>query len=145
MAVQNFNPSGHEPLAPTYSHISSVAISPTKKLVTFAGQTGTTKHTTADNAPSFRQQVQNAVENIDKCLHASGARKSDIISIRQYVVRLSQLSDDDRRERGMIMLNWWQETEAERPPPPSTLVGVESLVTKDTLYEIEVACIVDAS
>jgi enamine deaminase RidA (YjgF/YER057c/UK114 family) len=145
MVVQNFNPSGHEPLAPTYSHISSVAISSTKKLLTFAGQTGTTKQTTADNAPTFRQQVQDALENIDKCLHASNARKSDIISVRQYVVRLSQLNDDDRRERGMIMLNWWQETEAEKAPPPSTLIGVESLVTKETMYEIEVTCVVDAS
>jgi hypothetical protein len=45
----------------------------------------------------------------------------------------------------MIMLNWWQETEAEKAPPPSTLIGVESLVTKETLYEIEVTCVVDAS
>lgn len=142
--MTNFNPDGHEPLAPTYSHISSVHISSTKKLISFAGQTGTTSATTAENAPSFKQQVQNALENIDKCLHASGASKADIVSIRQYVVRLSQLADDDRRERGKIFLTWWQESEAERNPPPSTLIGVESLVTKETLYEIEVTCVVDA-
>lgn len=142
--VTNFNPDGHEPLAPTYSHISSIPISSTKKFISFAGQTGTTTATTAENAPSFKQQVQNALENIDKCLHASGARKRDIISVRQYVVRLSQLNDDDRKERGKIFLTWWQETEAEGNPPPSTLIGVESLVTKETLYEIEIACVVDA-
>lgn len=143
MSVHNFNPPNHPPLAPTYSHISTVPLSPTKNLISIAGQVGTTASTTSTNAPSFRQQVQNALENVDKCLHAAKARKSNIISVRQYVVRLSQLSNDDKRERGLIFSTWWQETEAEKAPPPSTLIGVESLVTAEVLYEIEVACVVD--
>ena len=137
MAVRNFNPAGHEPVAPTYSHISSVPISETKKLVTFAGQVGT-----ASKATTFPQQCQNAIANVDKCLHATGARKSDIVSIRQYVVRLSQLSDEDRMEGRRILLTWWKETEGENlRPPGGTLMGL-GLVTKETLYEIEVSCVV---
>jgi enamine deaminase RidA (YjgF/YER057c/UK114 family) len=144
VTMKSFNPEGHPPLAPSYSHISTVPLSSTKKLVTFAGQTGTTSSTNAENAPKFSDQVQAALSNVDKCLSASGAEKKDIISIRQYVVKLLDLSDEDRKARVAMFLDWWKGSEGDRNPPPSTLIGVDSLVTRETLYEIEISCVVDS-
>ena len=138
--MQTFNPPNHPTLAPTYSHISIVPISPTAKLVSIAGQTGTT----IADAPStsFQDQVRNALANVDTCLAAAGASKKDITSVRQYVVKFLDLSPEDAKARGMTYIEWWKSTEGERPPPPSTLIGVDSLVGKGIGYEIEVQCVV---
>lgn len=135
-----FNPENHPPLAPTYSHISVFQISDTAKLVSVAGQTGAT---IADASKySFQQQMRNALANVDRCLAAAGAEKKDITAVRQYVVKLTELDTDDAKARPQIYSEWWKQTEKDRPFPPSTLIGVHSLVGKDLVYEIEVSAVV---
>lgn len=138
--VKSFNPENHPPLAPTYSQISIVPISTTTKLVSIAGQTGTSI-ADAHNV-SFQDQVRRALANVDVCLAAAGASKSSIVSLRQYVVKMSTLRPEDAKARGSIISAWWKDTEGNRAPPPSTLIGVDSLVGKDITYEIECACVV---
>jgi len=141
--VQIFNPEGHPSSAPSYSHVSTIPISTTKKLVCFAGQTGTTLKTTPENAPSLYEQVRLAHKNVDKCLASVGASKKDIVSNRQYVVKLTSLSKEDFEARERAFLEWWRETEGNNLPPPDTLIGVDSLWSKETLFEVEMMCVVD--
>lgn len=141
--VKIFNPEGHPSSAPSYSHISTIPISSTKKLVCFAGQTGTDHNTTPENAPSLYEQVQIAHKNVDKCLAAVGATKKDIVMNKQYVVKLASLSKEDFDARERAFLEWWKETEGEALPPPDTLCGVDSLWSKETLFEVEMMCVVN--
>ena len=138
--MQVFSPPDHRPLAPTFSQISIVPISPTANLISIAGQVGAT----FENASSitFRQQVENALAGVDTCLVAAGASKKHIISVRQYVVKLLSRDQEDVMARGQTYIKWWKDTEGDRPPPPSTLIGVDSLAGKDIHYEIEVSAVV---
>ena len=142
--VKIFNPDGYPPKAPSYSHISVIPISSTKKLVSFAGQTGEVGRTsTSEKPPSLREQVRSALANVDRCLAAAGVIKKDIVSNRQYVVKLTSLSEEDFQAREDVFLEWWRSTEGDRLPPPDTLIGVDSLAHKSILYECEVTCVAD--
>lgn len=143
-AVHIFNPEGHPPQAPTYSHISTVPLSSTTRLVSFAGQVGVpppSASSPAPEAPSFADQVRAALANVDVCLAAAGVGKKDIISNRQYVVKLASLDASDFNARADILMDWWRSTEGERLLPPDTLIGVDSLAGKAILFEIEITCI----
>lgn len=139
--VNMLNPAEHPLQIPTFSQISTVNISPSAKLVSIAGQIGASLAPDAAATP-FVEQVRNALARVDLCLSAAGASKSSIIAVRQYVVNLASRDAGDARARGEVYLDWWRRTEGDRLPPPSTLVGVESLAGKDTAYEIEVTCVV---
>lgn len=76
------NPPDNPSLAETYSQVSIVPISSTKRLISFAGQTGTGKDAQANAKLSFAEQIQLALEKIDKLLAATGAKKGDIVMIR---------------------------------------------------------------
>jgi enamine deaminase RidA (YjgF/YER057c/UK114 family) len=80
--VHIYNPPSCPSLAPTYSQISVVPISSTKRLISFAGQTGTGQDTEANKSMSFPEQVRRALEKLDKCLAAAGTSKKDIVMIR---------------------------------------------------------------
>ncbi|KAI6825686.1 hypothetical protein KC332_g8165 [Hortaea werneckii] len=141
--VHIFNPEGHPPQVPSYSHISSVPISSTHRLVSLAGQVGVPPTTTAsDHIPSFPDQVRAALENVDRCLAAAGITKRDIVSNRQYVVKLQSRSSEDFEARERIFCHWWRSTEGEGTlPPPDTYIGVDSLANPFVLYEIEIQCV----
>lgn len=141
--MQVFSPPNHPPIAPTFSQISIVPISPTANLVSIAGQVGATFEN-ASTVP-FRSQVENALANVDTCLAAAGAKKKDIILVRQYVVKLLSRDSEDVMARGQTYIKWWKDSEGDRPPPPSTLIGVDSLAGKDIDYEIEVSVVVQRS
>lgn len=134
--IQIFDPPGLSAAAPTYSMISITPLSPTTKLISLAGQVGH-ESTTNQTPSSFAEQVRVALANVDKCLAAAGASKKDIITNRQYIVRLSQLSKEDFKARADIVLEWWDDLK----PSPDTLLGVESLAAPEYLYEIEVQAI----
>ena len=137
--VHIFNPEGHASLVPSYSHISVVPISSTTKLVSFAGQVGILAGDYS--RPSFPDQVRNALAKTHTCLAATGVSRSHIVSIRQYVVKLLDMSAEDRKARVDIFLEWWKRDGNEKMPPPSTLIGVDSLASEGVLFEIEITCV----
>ncbi|CAK1367175.1 hypothetical protein CB0940_10490 [Cercospora beticola] len=142
--VQISNPPDNPSLAETYSQVSIVPISSTKRLISFAGQTGTGKDQTANAKLSFAEQIQLALEKVDKLLAATGAKKGDIVMIRPYVVKLTSRSEEEIKAKDEIFLKWWRSTEGENAlPPPDSLLGVDSLWSKETLFEIEVQCVSD--
>jgi enamine deaminase RidA (YjgF/YER057c/UK114 family) len=132
-SVKVFNPEDHAPFRPTYSHISVTTLEPTTKLVSFAGQIGHDS-TTDKIPPAFIDQVDLALQNVQKCLDAVGAKKTDIVSVRQYVV---DLLEQDSVKRGEVY-----EKFMDGYKPPSTLIGVQALAAKGVLYEIEVLAVV---
>lgn len=132
---QTFNPPDHNTWSPTYSHISSIPISATHKLISFAGQVGgdsSTRHVPS----TLGEQVAVALSNVDKCMAAAGATKADIIQVRQYVVNL--LPQDP--VRASLYTQWL----GDGIKPPSTLLGVQSLAAPELLYEIEVVAVVES-
>lgn len=137
-----FSPETCPPFAPTYSQVSIIPISPTTKLITLAGQIATSKD--GFSTPlSFPDQVRSALSNVDKCLTAAGATKANIFAVRQYVVGLGKLSDEDKMARWRIYTEWLGD--GMEKPPPSTLVGVESLAGRELLFEVEVQAVVFGS
>lgn len=59
------------------------------------------------------------------------------------MVKLTSLSEADVKAKDEIFLEWWRSTELDRLPPPDSLLGVDSLWSKETLFEIEVQCVAD--
>lgn len=133
---RTFNPPGHNTFAPTYSHISSISISPTSTLISIAGQVG---HDSTTNTipPTLAEQCTLAFANVDKCLAAAGAKKEDIVQVRQYVVNLLRDGEGQDIEGPRRYAEWMGGLK-----PPSTRLGVQTLAHKDLLYEIEVVCVV---
>ncbi|PVI02387.1 YjgF-like protein [Periconia macrospinosa] len=134
-----FNPPGHDTPVPVYSHISSVPISSTHNLVSFAGQIG---RDSSNQVPkTLGAQVSIALANVDKCLDAANATKDDIVQVRQYIVNLLHdrdgATDVPDPERVKLYAEWMGGRK-----PPSTVLGVQSLALKEYLYEIEVVCVV---
>jgi enamine deaminase RidA (YjgF/YER057c/UK114 family) len=132
----NFNPEGQTTFSPTYSHISRVPITPTAILISIAGQLGFDA-TTGLIPPTLSKQCQLAFANADRCLQAAGACKGDIVQVRQYVVDLLRDGQGQDPERAKLYVEWMGELR-----PPSTVLGVQALVHKDLLYEIEIVCLV---
>ena len=140
--VDNFNPKDH-PIHPgAYRHVSSVPISSTRKLVSFAGQVGMTDQSNPN--PSLGDQVRIACRNVDICLESADLTKKGIISVRQDLVKFTSMSDEQQNARSEAYMQWWENTEGDRntaPPPPLTLIGVDSLYKETCLFEMEVQCV----
>ncbi|KAK5092685.1 hypothetical protein LTR70_006755 [Exophiala xenobiotica] len=131
--IQIFDPPKHPAVAPSYSQISTVPLSPTTKLVTIAGQVGHDYTNPAGAiSQSFPEQIRIALRNVETCLAAAGASKRDIISNRQL--------------REEIVTKWFGKDRDGLKPPPDTLIGVESLAStggkREYLFEIEVTAVV---
>ncbi len=125
------NPPDVAPPKPTYSHISTFPLSSPCKLITIAGQIGTSP--TGDIPPSYTDQVSNALSNLGKCLAAAGATTRDIVKVTHYIVDY----DPKDRERGRLYLEFMGGHK-----PPSTLIPVPMLADEGLLYEIEAMAIV---
>ncbi|EMD67038.1 hypothetical protein COCSADRAFT_33924 [Bipolaris sorokiniana ND90Pr] len=134
--AQNFNPEGQTTFSPTYSHVSRVPISSTTTFVSIAGQLGVDA-TTGSIPPTLSEQCQLAFTNVDRCLQAAGACKGDIVQVRQYVVNLLRDGQGQDPDRAKLYVEWMGELR-----PPSTVLGVQALVHRDLLYEIEIVCLV---
>jgi len=139
-AVKIFNPDNHPALAPEYSHVSVATLAVGAKLITVAGQVGSSDESPYTFPPTLGEQVKLSLANVDTCLAAAGASKRDIISIRQYIKDYSTLSPEDQQGRSAAFTEWLGDI----TPPPCTLVGVESLAIPDLLVEIEVTAVVNA-
>jgi enamine deaminase RidA (YjgF/YER057c/UK114 family) len=59
------------------------------------------------------------------------------VQVRQYVVNLLRDGQGQDPERAKLYVEWMGESR-----PPSTVLGVQALVHRDLLYEIEIVCLV---
>jgi len=138
-AIKTFNPENHPALAPEYSHVSVATFGPGTKLISVAGQIGSSDESPYTFPPTLSEQVKLALINVDTCLAAAGASKRDIISMRQYVKGFGKLGPEDQKGRAAAVMEWL----GDMTPPPCTLVGVESLAIPDLLVEIEVTAVIN--
>lgn len=127
---QTFNPPGVAPPKPTYSHVCTFSLGPTK-IITVAGQIGTSRDGSIPE--SYELQVAFALENVKACLEAAGATMRDIMKVTHYIVNY----DPADRKRGYLYAEFMGEHR-----PPSTLIPVEKLAEPELLYEIEVMAVV---
>lgn len=104
-------------------------------MVIFAGQIGRDS-TTREIPNTLVGQVELALKNVDICLTAVGAERTDIVQVRQYIVNLHPLDAG----RSQLYRDWMG-----GHTPPSTVVGVQSLALEELLYEIEVTAIVNTA
>ncbi|KAE9366031.1 hypothetical protein N431DRAFT_495815 [Stipitochalara longipes BDJ] len=118
-----FSPENHPTFHPSYSHVCSTPLHPTSRLITVAGQIG--RGSVTNTTPSaFLEQVEIALKNVKTCLDAAGAKKTDIVMVRHYIVGIEGHDYKGRVERYMA----WME--------------VAGLATKEMLYELEVMAVV---
>lgn len=94
MATNLINPSNVPSPKPSFSHVQITSISPTANLVTIAGQIGVDSETNIA-PPTFKEQVEIAIQNLKNCLAAADATAADIIKVQHYVVNLDP--DDTSR------------------------------------------------
>jgi enamine deaminase RidA (YjgF/YER057c/UK114 family) len=136
---QAFNPPDVQSPPPTYKHACITPLLPTSKLVTLAGQTGKVEQ-------DFLGQVQEAYENVHRCLKAANATPRDIVHVRHYIVNETgnkELDAKDIVERGWGDL-WikFMDQRADGHKPPDTVLGVASLAISGIFYEVEVWALV---
>lgn len=113
-------------------------IAPDVTIISIAGQIG--YDSASGTIPqTLAEQCSLAFENVDRCLKTVGARKEDIIQVRQYVVNLLRDGQGQDPERARLYAEWMGGIK-----PPSTLLGIQALAHKDLLYEIEIVCVVRA-
>jgi enamine deaminase RidA (YjgF/YER057c/UK114 family) len=86
---------------------------------------------------SLGDQVRIALGNVDTCLGATGVTKSEIISVRQYLVNFTSMSAEDQNAGSDACMERWNETERDNLLPPLTLTGVDSAYRDDCLFEVE--------
>lgn len=138
--VTTVNRRDKAPLAPTFSDLSIISIpaaKPAVHLLRTAGQVGTPAPATppAPIPTSFLEQAQNAFANVAACLALGGAVPRDITKITVYVVNYDMTM---REELIQVITEFFRPTRDEKPhKPPSTLLGVEALASKEFLIEVE--------
>ncbi|RDW56518.1 hypothetical protein BP5796_13159 [Coleophoma crateriformis] len=132
---QVFNPESLPSLHPSYSHISVTPLQPTSKLITIAGQVALDASTNTIPS-SFGDQVELALANVKTCLDAAGAKITDIINVRQYIVNITE---HDYATRVALYGKFM-----DGHKPPNTLVGVQGLAKKEFLFEIEVMAVLSS-
>ena len=128
---QLHNPPTIHPPAPSYTHISTVPLSPSTKLITIAGQIG--MDPSGKIPPSFAAQVQLALANLSTCLASAGCTTEDIVKCGMYIVGKpggDEEMDDVRRKA-------YKEFLGEARPPPDTLIYVAALADQGLLFEID--------
>ena len=116
---------------PAFSHVTTV--SGDAKLIYIAGQTDVAP----DHVPGandcrhddMRGQAMGVMENVGNALTAAGATWDDVVFIRRFVLDIAEY----RQAMGEMPSVW-----EDRPPPPSTLIGVTALAEPCFLVEIDV-------
>lgn len=133
--AQRSNPPTIHTPAPTYSHISSILISNTARLITIAGQVGI--HADGTIAPDFRSQVSLALDNLSKCLDHAGCTKEQIVQMKLYIVGKPGERKDEEEARKELVMGFW----GKQVPPPDTLVFVAGLALPELRFEVEAVAV----
>jgi enamine deaminase RidA (YjgF/YER057c/UK114 family) len=86
----------------------------------------------------LRAQTQQAFANLQRALAAAGARIEDLVKTTIFVVDFKPADREVIADvRGHIY--------GDRPPPASTLVGVQALVLPELMIEVEAIAVIDAA
>ena len=136
MGRQVVHPSGATAESGRWSHASLVDL-PGARLVFVAGQTARREDGSPLPVEDFERQFQVVYENLSAVLASSGATFADVVSMRTFLTRSSDIPAF-RRLR--------DEAHASRFPdgayPPNTLVVVSGLAEPEMRLEVEAVAVV---
>lgn len=143
--VKTTNRADAPPLASTFSHLSIVPMPPVNPSLYFlsvAGQVGSPPPTSppAPLPTAFHEQATNAFTNVAACLALGGATPQDITKITIYVVGL----EPSMRSALIDAINafFHVDSQDKAHAPPSTLLGVAALASKEFLIEVDATAVV---
>jgi len=104
------------------------------KMIFISGQVSFNEKAEMIGKGDLRAQTTQAFENLRIALKAAGADFKDVVKLNYYVVGL-------RLEEVAIIREIRNKYLPAENPPASTLVGVEGLVIRDLLIEIEAVAV----
>ncbi|KAF2479237.1 hypothetical protein BDY17DRAFT_258108 [Neohortaea acidophila] len=110
--------------SPFYSHIAQT-IGPVN-IVMFAGQIGARPDGSVASDPV--EQIEEAFNNLRRCLEAAGARVQDIVKLTYYIVDFDHTNPRHRKP----LLEFLGEHR-----PPTTLVPVTALALPEFVFEVD--------
>ncbi|MFY7003852.1 RidA family protein [Acinetobacter pittii] len=121
------NPSTlYNPTSNAYSHVA--VVKNFKNIIHVAGQGG--ENSQGKLSPSFKEQVNQAFDNIKYALKAANAELSNIAMLRVLVV-------DHSVEKHQILVKIMQTLWKNHPFPACTLIPVPRLALEHMLIEVE--------
>jgi enamine deaminase RidA (YjgF/YER057c/UK114 family) len=130
--TRQFPPVVDLPAPRGYSHV----VSASGTCVFVAGQVAYDDEGRVVGPGDLRVQTEQVFKNIVRALAAAGARIEDVVKITVFVVNYTPA---DREVIAEVRSRF-----VGKPPPASTLVGVQALVMPELLIEIEAIAVIDA-
>lgn len=128
MALTYINPNGlADPSQFGFSHIAIGA--PGSRPIFIAGQGGFTAEGVLP--PGFREQVRQALANLDTALRAAGVSMADVGKLNVYIV------GHDMERQGIFHEEFFRFIGENGPKPPATLIPVPGLAAEAMLFEID--------
>jgi enamine deaminase RidA (YjgF/YER057c/UK114 family) len=110
---------------------SQVVVTPAAaKLVTVSGTVAFSPDGAVAGEGNLEVQLAAALDNVAKSLAAAGARQSDIVQVRVYVVNLKP---EDRT----VIVRGLDAFYGDAPRGTSTVIGIQGLMRSDLLVEVE--------
>ena len=131
MTKQFINP--QELFAP--QGFTQVVTASSGKMIFISGQVSFNEKAELIGKGDLRAQTTQTFENLRTALKAAGADFKDVVKMNYYVVGL-------RLEEVAIIREIRNKFLPVENPPASTLVGVEALVIRDLLIEIEAVAVI---
>ena len=134
MSKQHLNPPDLFPSL-QYGFSQIVTTSP-GKMVFLSGQVAWDAQQRLIGGQDLKAQTLQALRNVEKGLGAAGAKLTDIVSMRLYIV-------DYASHKAQQITDALNETFEGEPPPTCTWIGVAALADENFLIEIEVTAVLE--
>ena len=134
MEIEHINPKG------IYEHPNFTRIVTVKgpmKLILIAGQTPSDEEYKCVAPGDYRAQYVKVMENLEIQLDAAGATWDDVVYKRVYVLDVEAYKRETRGPDAPVFGN------PDKPPPPSTLIGVTELADPEFLVEIDLVAVTE--
>lgn len=132
MAKKFVNPAGMKPLG----MYTQVTVAQGGSIAFISGQVSTDAQGKVVGAGDIGAQAVQVFENLKLALGGIGASFEDIIKFTIYIVGLNQ----ERRKAVMDVRGRYI---SHKNPPAATMIGVDQLVEKELLVEIEAVVAID--
>ncbi|MEP7338212.1 MAG: RidA family protein [Acidobacteriota bacterium] len=134
MPKQHLNPDTLFPSLPI--GFSQGVVTHGGRTVYLSGQTAWDASKQIIGGDDIGEQAQQALRNIEMALEAAGGNRTDVVSLRLYVVKPSP---KDIESVGEALRDFF----SAETPPASTWIGVTSLAVEEFLIEIETIAVIE--
>lgn len=134
MSKQHLNPDTLFPSLPI--GFSQAVATRGGRTVYLSGQTAWDAEKKLIGGDNIGEQTLQALRNVEAGIEAAGGNRTDLVSMRIYVVKPSP---KDIESVGEALREFF----SAETPPASTWIGVTSLAVEDFLIEIEAIAVID--